>query len=993
MTDRQRFEFFPWRTTRPELPVIPPKALTNMCIDYLELHPPTYIAEHRHTSVDLAWGGFILHGMTAKGSEQATGNSRLGQGVDTLVQRARQVRSAAELAQLLRALRRRHARRRHDSELTYRELATRTGWSHAAVAQYLTGRTLPPTDRLDALISLLGASSVEQGAIATARDRVEELRRNGRKANTVPAGGGTAWIVPRQLPTAPRHLIGRTAELAALSALADQPLEAGTVVISAVAGMAGVGKTALAVHAGHRLAAHYPDGQLFIDLHGFTTGMAPIEPVDALDRLLRDLGVSGDRIPAGLDERAALWRSVTAERRILIVLDNAATEGQVQPLLPGAAGCLVLVTSRRHMAALEFTHTISLNPLAHIDAVMLFARTAGRPDLITNPSRHESELAEVASTVELCGRLPLAIRIAAARLRNRPVWTVADLMRRLRGLEARLDALDDRQRSVHTALHLSYGQLSAQAQGLYRMLGLHPGPEVDSYAAAALTDCGLDEVQRLLDELVDDHLLQESAAGRYVFHDLVRAHAADTAAHEEPQARQAVALVRLLDYYRHTAARAVDVKYPYERHRRPTVPRADTPTPELPHRHHAGNWLDTELPNLLATAAHGHPEHTWHLSAILQRHLRTRGRCQEAETLHQHALNLAREHRNRVAEMVALNSLGEIERTMGRYEQASEHLNNALQIAQETADRRSEVDALYGLGDVNWRLGRRDQANEHFERALQVAQDTGDRLGELHALTGLGQVKRTAGCFDQAKDHFEKALHIARDTGNLLGEQYALTSLGHVHAMLGRYEVAKDLYQRAVHIAQSTDDRRGELHALSGLGHAHLLLGQYDPATDLYQRAVYIAQNTGDRGGELNALNGLGDILRMLECYEQAADHYRQVLLLAKELDYRNWQYEALQGLGRLHHLAGQPDLALNHHQRALRLATEIAQAPDQARAHDGLAHAHHGLGQHEQARLHWQRAIDILTELGTDYTDDIQVNVPSMRAHLARSDPDPPPP
>ena len=728
--------------------------------------------------------------MTDKGSEPTTGGSRLGQGMDTLIQRARQVRSAKELAQVLRALRRRHARHRHDSELTYRELATQTGWSHAAVAEYLTGRTLPPTDRLDVLIRLLGANSVEQGAIATARDRVEELRRSGRNTDTGPAGG--AWIVPRQLPMAPRHLVGRTAELATLSALADQPLEAGTVVISAVAGMAGVGKTALAVQAGHRLAAHFPDGQLFIDLHGFTSGMAPIEPVDALDRLLRDLGVSGERIPAGLEERTALWRSVTAERRILIMLDNAGTEGQVQPLLPGAAGCLVLVTSRRHMAALEFTHAISLNPLAHMDAVTLFARTADRPDLITDPSRHESELAEMASTVELCGRLPLAIRIAAARLRNRPVWTVADLMRRLRGLEARLDALDDRQRSVHTALHLSYRHLSAQAQCLYRMLGLHPGPDIDSYAAAALAGCGLDEIQRLLDELVDDHLLQEPAVGRYAFHDLVRAHAADTAAREEPKPRQAVALARLLDYYRHTAATAIDVKYPYEQHRRPTVPRADTPVPELLHRHDAGHWLDTELPNLLAAAthgaAHGHPEHTWHLSAILRRHLRSRGRCQEALTLHQHALTLAREHRNRLAEMVALNSLGEIQRTVGRYEQAGEHLHNALQIARQTADRRSEVDALYGLGDINWRRGRRDQANEHFEHALQIAQETGDSLGELHALTGLGQVKRTAGLYGQAKDHFEKALRIARRTNNLLGEQYALTSLGHVHAMLGRYE-------------------------------------------------------------------------------------------------------------------------------------------------------------------------------------------------------------
>ncbi len=244
---------------------------------------------------------------------------------------------------------------------------------------------------------------------------------------------------------------------------------------------------------------------------------------------------------------------------MLILLDNTATEAQVQPLLPGSPGCLVLVTSRRRLAALEASHTVSLDTLPHTDAVRLLVHTADRPDVKTGTPESPESDAELAEVVRLCGRLPLTIRIAAARLKHRRMWTVADLAHRLRGLEMRLAALDDGQRSVHATLHLSYQHLSADTQRLYRLLGLHPGPEIEPYAAAALMDSSSpDEVQRWLDGLVDDHLLTEPAPGRYRFHDLVRAHAAATVAREEPPSEQLAALDRLLDHYRHAAAAAMD---------------------------------------------------------------------------------------------------------------------------------------------------------------------------------------------------------------------------------------------------------------------------------------------------------------------------------------------------------------------------------------------------------------------------------------------------
>ncbi|GIH09741.1 hypothetical protein Rhe02_78080 [Rhizocola hellebori] len=904
--------------------------------------------------------------------------------MDTLVQDAARVQTAQELAQLLRALRRRHARRSRDSELSYRELATRTGWSHGAIAEYLTGRTLPPTDRLDALLRVLGADAAELGAVATARDRVEESRRRGQAAEapSEPVGGGLPQV-PRQLPAVPPHFVGRAAELAALSELAHRPSEAGMVVISAVAGMAGIGKTALAVQIGHRLAERFPDGQLFVDLHGFTEGVARVQPAQALDRLLRDVGVPGERIPSGLEERAALWRSVLAGRRMLVVLDNAATEEQVQPLLPGASGCLVLVTSRRRLTGLESTHAVSLDMLPQADAVTLFLRTADRPELI-------ADAPEVLEAVQLCGRLPLAIRIAAARLKHRRVWTVSDLVSRLREI-AGLATLDDGQRSIHAALHLSYQHLSASAQRLYRLLGLPPGPDVEAYAAAALTAGTPDEASRLLDGLVDDHMLQEPSPGRFQLHDLVRAHAAELAAERETPAQRQAALTRLLDHYRHTAASAMTVAYPYERHRRPTVATAHTPAPDVDDPNGAQHWLDTELPNLLAAvqhaAQHGWPEHAWHLAATLDQHLLTRGRVRDMQTLHQQTLNLARELGNHRAEIDALNGLGFVERMLGHRDPAADHHGQALRIACDIGDRPGEMQALNGLGYIHRMRGRHEQAVDHYGQALRIAREIGDRSGEMQALTGLGYTHFMLGHYELAGDHHEQALHIAQDIGDRVGERIALDGLGVLHRLAGRFEQAGDNYARALRIARDIGDRVGELRMLNSLGSVHWSLGRSEQADDHYTRALRIAQDIGDHVGALYALNSLGELHLKLGRHSQAAGLYQQALDLARDLDSSNWQFEAVQGLGRLHHATGHHNLALEHHEQALQLATDLEQPDDLARAHDGLAQAHRALGQPDEARRHWQDALDILAKLGTDHTEELQTNAPNIRAHLADLD------
>jgi tetratricopeptide (TPR) repeat protein/transcriptional regulator with XRE-family HTH domain len=822
--------------------------------------------------------------------------------------------------------------------LTQEALAAVTGLTARRISELESGRVGRP--RQSTLTLLAEAFGLSGAGRERFMRQAYELGDSGR--DPAPASTPSSGSVPRQLPAPPQLFTGRAMELADLNKVHD----ASTVVITAIEGMAGVGKTALAVQAAHQMVDRFPDGQLFIDLHGYTHGVAPVEPAEALDRMLRSLGVAGEQIPAGLDERAGLYRSRLAEQRMVIVLDNAATEAQVMPLLPGASGCVVLVTSRRRLAGLDHTHALSLDTLPPADAVALLCQSAGESRLAGQPADLVAEL------VELCGRLPLAIRIAAARLRSHPTWDVAYLVRRLRDQQRRLVELAAGQRSVTAALDLSYQHLSADQQRAYRRLGLHPGPDIDAYAAAALLDVALVEAGRVLERLLEAHLLQELVPGRYRFHDLTRAHAANTASLDEADEGGQAALDCLLDYYRHTAAMAMDAAYPYERERRPQVPPARIPSPPLSDPAVALSWLDSELPNLLAAASyateHDRPAHLLHLSTILYQHLGTCGPYHDAVTLHQQALTTAR----------------------------------------ATGQQAAELDALTGLGFIHRRQGRYERAIDQYQRALRLARVIGHRGGELDALVGLGHIHLRQGRYEPAADHFKQALRLARATGHRPGELNALVGLGHIHGRQGRYEQAAGHYRQALRFARATGHRPGELNALVGLGQVHRRQGRYEQAADHYQQALRLARTTGNRNIEQNALYGLGQVHRRQGRYQLAIDHYRRLLDLAHHSGNRNWQFEAWQGLGRVQLATGHPDAALAHHQQALALATELGQPEDQARADDGLAHAHHALRQPKQASAHWQHALDILTRLGVDDTDDEETTVVGIRSRIVDLDP-----
>ncbi|WP_155347809.1 ATP-binding protein [Acrocarpospora pleiomorpha] len=825
--------------------------------------------------------------------------------------RLAEVRTLADLSRVLRGLRRRHARRRGTSELTYRELAAKTGWSHGIIGEYLSGRVLPPTDRFDVLIGLLGATPAEQGALATARDQVEENRRQ-----ALPAP------VPRQLPMDVYGFTGRTEQLATLHALLA-PGERRTAVISAVAGTAGAGKTALAVHWAHQVAKRFPDGQLYLDLRGYDPER-PVPAADALAGFLRSLGVDGQDIPDDLSERAARYRTLVAGRRLLIVLDNARGADHVRPLLPGSPSCFVVVTSREDLAGLvarDGARRIELDMLSTPEAIALLRALIGE--------RVDKSPSQAAELAENCARLPLALRIAAELAVARPGVALAELVAGLRDEQRRLDLLDaagDPRTAVRAVFSWSYRQLSADAARLFDLLGLHPGRDIDAYAAAALAGAGLGRARELVEELARGHLLESAGPGRYTMHDLLRAFAVENAT--DPHA----ALTRLLNYYRYTAASAAGVLFPYERGR----PEPDVPGSPVPPVDEVVAWLDRERPNLVAVAdyaaRHGWPGHCVDLSRALWRHFEVGCHYQEALAVH----------------------------------------TSAARAALAAGEGRAA--ALANLGGIHWWLGDFRQAGERFRQSLAAARETGDLEGEARALGRLGVVAERLGELPSALGYLGDALALCRRTGNRHGTGTQLINIGALYRRLGRYEDAAEHQLEAADVFAEVGDLRLRGYALGNLGALYGLLGRHEGALTHLEQALANCRESGDPGGEGSALAAMGAVYLRLGRHPEALDHLRRALAGSRETGDRSLETETLNTLGETLRAMGQPDSALARHRAAHALTEETGDQYEHARALAGIAHVLHDSGHTRQARENWRVAADIYRRLGVPETQRIEI-------------------
>ena len=745
------------------------------------------------------------------------------------------------------------------------------------------------------------------------------------------AGAGRAGPVPRELPADVTAFTGRVAELAELDRLLtaragdagrSAPASAGpaAIAIFAIAGGAGVGKTALTVRWAHQVRDAFPDGQLYVNLRGYDPA-EPVAAADALAGFLRALGTASQDIPADVDERAARYRSMLDGRRTLIVLDNAGSIEQVRPLLPGTSSCAVVVTSRDSLAGLVARHgarRLDLDLLPLDDAVALLRALIG--------GRVDADPAAAATLAEQCARLPLALRVAAEFAATRPALDVAQLVVQLTGERHRLDLLEaggDPRTAVRTVFSWSYRQLPAGAARAFRLIGLHPGPDLDAYAVAALTGGTLTEADDVLSLLARGHLVHPARPGRYGMHDLLRSYAAhltagqDTAAYltagQHSAARQAagpgngagegqVALTRLYDYYLAAAAVAMDTLVPAERGRRPCLPPPATPVPELASSAAARAWLDAERPILLTMAAHaaarGWPGHATRLSAIVCRYLETGGHYTDAVAIHRHARHAARRAGDRHAEAHALNNLGIVDGRLGRYPQAAGHLRQALALFCEAGDLSGAARALSNLGSGDWRQGRYQRATAHHRQALALFRAAGDRLGEARALNGLGLVDWRQGSYPQAGRNFQRAFALYRELGDRSNEAHALANLGSVDWRQGRYQ------QAAGHLSQ----------------------------------ALALFREIGDRTGAATALTDLGTVACHQGHYQAAARHHRQALALFREIGERTGEAEALNGLGEVLLATGEPGQAQAQYAAAAVVASQIGDPHEQARAHDGLA-------------------------------------------------------
>lgn len=833
---------------------------------------------------------------------------------------------------------------RQSAGLSQEELAARSGLSTRALSNLERGRTKwPHPDSVHRLADALGLCGKAREEFAAAADRRLISHWSGSPAapDNRPPVADSSRAAPRQLPGSVRHFVGRKRELLALSCSRDDTgTGSASAQIMALVGMAGVGKTALAVRWAHNVAGEFPDGQLYVNLRGYDSEQ-PVTAGDALAGFLRALGVPGQDVPSDTDECAAMYRSLLAGRRMLVLLDNARHVEQVRPLLPGSPGCVTLVTSRDALAGLvarDGAVRLDLSLLAPAEATELLRALIGdRVDAC--PDAAETLAAR-------CAWLPLALRLAAELAAARPAASLHELHNELADQEQRLDRLDadgDPRTAIRAVFSWSYRYLEPDAARAFRMLSLATGTDIDRFAAAVVIGGASERASQLVAQLLRAHLLQAAAPGRLSMHDLLRAYGKELTAACDETAERRSALTRLFDYYLQTSAAAMQTLFPIEVSGQPQVsaaaalPPTDDPVA-------ARAWLDAERENLLLAtahaAAHGWPCHAIRLASCLFRYFDVGGHLAQAVTLHTHARDAAR----------------------------------------QLSDRAAEAAALTSLGVVSLRQGRLRHAECNFRQAVRLCRETGDRGGEARALVDLGLVELRRGCYQQGRRTIELGAAAYRDAGDRSGEVRALANLGIVERHLGRYSQASQYLRQALAMCRATGDRLSQAPVLTNLGLVDLQEGQYEQAVAHHRAALALFREAGNRNGEAHALSNLGVAELRCRHYRQANDHLRRAWALFREIGDTAGQAEALNGLGRLFLATGKPGQARAQHTAALELTKPKGDKYEQAHAHEGLGHCYQAAEDPGQAARHWQQALALYVELGAREAGNVRTQLATVQ-------------
>ena len=765
-----------------------------------------------------------------------------------------------------------------------------------------------------------------------------ELQATHRAVLADTGAHGHEPAAPDELPADTHAFVGRESAITALDVWQSSG-GPDRIQIAVVSGTAGVGKTALAVHWAHRMRTEFPDGILHQDLRGYDPDQ-PIDPVTALGRMLISLGFPASELPLDQDGRAARYRTALADRRLLIVLDNAADVGQVRPLLPGAGRNLVLITSRDRLAGLVAVHgavRIELDVLAPDEAVGLLGRLIG--------VRAAAEPEALAALAGQCARLPLALRVAAELASGESDTPLGDLAAGLLDQRRRLARFsdDDSHADVAAVFSWSLRRLPAEVTEVFRMLGLHPGADFGSDAVAALNGIDIERAEDALDRLRRAHLVTPAGPQRYGMHDLLRAYASQLAAKDDHRIGEA-ALRRLFDHYVATAARAIAVLHPAEAHRRPKVPADPVGRSVEFDADQARSWLDRERANLVAVAATGKlrqwPAYPIALSAMLFRYL-DGGHVDHAEAIHGHALDAAR--------------------TAG--------------------DPAGQGHGCLGLGVVRLQMSDYPAARTLFLEAEHQFAKAGDIRGCARALGNLAGAEEQLGRYAEAADHVHAALQLYVQSGDALGQTRAECHLGIIERQLGRYDVAARHLRGALTAARTIGDRNAEASAIDNLADVEVDLGQYQQAADHYRTALAMRLEAGERSTEVWTRTSLGVVLTVMGRAQEALRQHELALETLRDIGQQDAEAWVLNGLGEAAHALAEHQVAITHHTDALAIATATRAAFQQARAHAGLGRAHRALGDLPAAHTHLGLALTIHRNLGTPEADRAETELANLDA------------
>ena len=781
---------------------------------------------------------------------------------------------------------------------------------------------------------------------------------------------------PDTLPPETAEFVGRDEELSLL--IGEQ---GDTLRVSVIAGMPGVGKTALAVRAARILSGQYPDGVFYLDFHSHDTGTPSLDAAEALYRLLQMLTLPAAQIPESVTERAALWRAQLGRRRAVLILDDIAALDQIEPLLPAGGRSLVLITSRYRIPGLADARALTLDVLPVDDAVTLFRRIAG--------GGAAQDDAEVAAVVELCGRLPLAIQLTAGRLARDYPAGLGGLVAELSHPPARVASADVAVLDWVPAFELSYRALQPGHQEFFRRLGLSPATQISLHAAAALAGATLAETEEAIGALLDHHLLSRAPGGQFVFHGLIRGYAAMCAERDDSASVRRQAIGRLLDYYLHTADEADRGLYPF-RHRMPvSVTRPPAAGPALAMPEEAAAWLEAEWRNVLQAAQYA-ARHEWKrkcadLIHALAGFVQVKAYWPEAIAAHTLALQASRDIADPGRIALAALELSEVSQETGRHEAMLPLAEDAASIYRSQGDRRGEAHALDQMGMAHARVTRYREALAYFQEARILYRGAEDQHGLADTLSHAGITCWHLGRYPDATDHLQEALALYREVGDRRGEAKTLSNLGRMKLMSGYHRDALDAYQSSLKIFAEIGGAQNEAILYHNIGGIYDYKGSYEEGLAAYQRALVIYREIGDLPNEADVLNDIGAVYRKAECYDDALLHHEQARLIAEEIGNQSQQVIALRGIADVCRSSGRYGEALDQYHAVLKLAREIGDPYEEAKILEGIAETTLSTRRPDAARILFRQALDIFERLGVPEAEAARIRIETMDPALGR--------